>query len=537
MGFLYTKIKPLLSYVFKKPLINSFFRPFLTVKGLGWSPKKISAKSLIKILKTALNQSFLKFFFGFLFFTSNLHAETYLSVSSYLDQVVKANDHYLALDEDRSAYMNLSLKGDLLFTPELVSSVSYSTSEAPQFVPYFPIFFEDATLINNDYQIGLKQRTPIGLEFEAKTQLNRFDFESASPIEEIFLDLFTDASSKIWRINQIISARQHFWKDGFGKKHRSLAKEAESGALAEAHKSSFELDREIVKAKNIYWQLRLSRDAKNLRKETFQSAVKLLEHTQKKVKESLATESELFAAKSVYNNSKLAYEKSKDQEVVTAVAFNKMRGTSSSVVTEALTPLSLPVIEKMIPKERGVRGDLLAQKEYMRMQEAKNEVEVQDLLPTLDLSGFVTFSGTDEGFSDSVHESWSKPAISGGVQLEFNVPLSFDIFKVIRGHRYKSNAARLKFNRMEFQHDQEHDELMTRLNNKKEELELLIDNIRLQKEKYQNAKKNYDLGMASFFDMMTAENDYQTSRLAKVQTQEIMVELLLNLSLYKTDQT
>ncbi len=467
----------------------------------------------------------------------NLYGENYLSVSSYLDQVRKANIHYHALDEDRSAFMNLSLQGDLLFTPELVSSVSYSTSENPQFIPYFPIFLEGGTLVNNDYQIGLKQRTPIGLEFEAKTQFNKIDFESTSPFETIFLDLFTDKSSEIWRTNQVISARQHFWKDGFGKKHRSLAKEARSGALAEAYKTSFELDREIVKAKNLYWQLRLSRDAKNLRKETFQSAEKLLAHTQKKVKESLATESELFAAKSVYNNSKLAYEKSKDQEVIAAVTFNKMRGISSVKVPETLTSLSLPIIENMIPKERGKREDLLAQHEYMLMQEAKNEVAVQDLLPKLDLSGFVTFSGTDENFNDSVHESWSKPTFSGGVQLEFNIPLSFDLYKVIRGHRYKSNAARLKYERMEFQHDQEHDELMTRFNNKKEELELLVENILLQEKKYLNAKKNYDLGMGSFFDMMSAENDYQTSRLAKVQTYGVLIELLLNLSLYKSEQT
>ena len=64
-------------------------------------------------------------------------------------------------------------------------------------------------------------------------------------------------------------------------------------------------------------------------------------------------------------------------------------------------------------------------------------------------------------------------------------------------------------------------------------LQLLFESAELQRQKFENTKSDYELGLSTFFAVTSAETDYQGAKIAILQTFEVMLDLLLNLGLYK----
>ncbi len=460
-----------------------------------------------------------------------------LDVSGYVAQVLHNNQDFVAMQKNRSAYNAISDEGMLIFCPQLKGEYSSEFAQDPQLIPYFPTFLSGADLINRNYLVKLEQNTPIGLDVALQSTAHFFEvkfFQFTPQQQQQFSTFGLKQVNYTWQVTQSVRAKQHLWKNGFGRQARARARHSKSSALAQSFLENYQLQQQIVAVENVYWQLVLAKEATSIRKESVHYAQKLLDHTLQKKRESLALESEVYTAKSILNTNLLEQDRAEDAEVALSLTFNSLRGISSPEVSESLVPLSLSILQKMIPTCMGIRGDLRVHEEDCKAKEAENEISIDDLLPDLNVSAFVGFTGTSPYLHSSFDMSWQNPAPSAGVVVELSFPLApFKIRSVIRGYKNKTQAAKLGLKRARFLHDQQWTEYMDRLEQKKKILERLYESASLQKEKLDNAHLEYERGLNTFFDIMSAYNDYETSKISILNTCQVMLDILLNLSLYE----
>jgi outer membrane protein TolC len=169
----------------------------------------------------------------------------------------------------------------------------------------------------------------------------------------------------------------------------------------------------------------------------------------------------------------------------------------------------------------------------LKAQEAQNIVAINDLMPDLDLTASYGITGNSPHFHQSLDLSFNKPATSSAVMVKLTFPLSpVKINAVKRAYRNSSRASRLNYDRMKFQHDQQWDDLMVRLEENLKLLQLLKENLEVQRCKFENAELEYARGLSTFFVVTNAQNDYQSSKIAILQTFDTLLNILLNLGMY-----
>lgn len=483
-----------------------------------------------------------------------LYSEQVLDVESYVEQVSSNNDEYIASEEMQKNYFIQSQQGSLLFTPRFISLVSAEMKQDPQFIPYFPIFFKGADLINEEYKIGFEQQTPFGLDWELSSVASLFELKlnssntfltglsssrtaagSIPGIQSLF-DISSFSSDQTWSVIQGLTVTQHFWKNGFGAKTRAKANHAKHGALAQGYLEKFKLQRAKIQAASVYWQLVIARALKEIRQETLSQAEKLMNYMEMKKRESLILESEVYQARSILNSSLLELQKADEAVTAASLTFNSLRGVSSPVVNESLHPLSRSLIEGMTPEHRGERNDLKAHYEMLKNQEAQNEMAIQDILPEFDVSGSLGLQGTSREFRHSLDQSVNKPAINAAILLRLSIPLApTKISSIKRAYQSSSRSARLNYERQSFEHYQEWSRLKTRLDENLRLLKFLVENSIVQKDKFENAQQEYSRGLTTFFTVTSAQSDYQSSKIVILQTFQTLIEIILNLSLYEPD--
>ncbi len=461
------------------------------------------------------------------FYHTDQSSEAFLDVETYLEQVYSNNEEFIATEEMRQNYLVRTKEGSLLFAPRLISTVMRSHKENPQFIPYFPIFLIGSDLFGREYTVGVEQETQLGLQWRA---------ESSTVESKVVATLpnFGLSSTNInWSVTQSLSFKQPLWKNAFGKRTRAKARLAEYAALSHANAEAFKLKNAQSKAESIYWRLVLARALTQVRCESLQQAEKLLAFVENKRSESLVMESDVLQARSVLNINRIDYQKARESETAIALQFNGLRGVASSEVCENLVTLSGDLIDLMTPKEKGTRADLKSNEAAFKGQEAENLISQQDLSPDFDFIAQVGYTGNSNKFGTSFEQSFQHPAKSTLIMFRLTFPLSFKAGSVKRAYRRSTNSARMNLERMKFEHDQQWAEFNARLNENKKLLQLLFESAELQREKFENTKSDYELGLSTFFAVTSAESDYQGAKIAILQTFQVMLDLLLNLGLYK----
>lgn len=466
-----------------------------------------------------------------------------LTPSSYVREVEQRNQDFLAMKEQRRNYTILSKESSLYFTPRLEGGLNNQRINDPQLIPYFPTFLPGTTLVNQNYGLRLKQETPIGLEWNLSSSTTLYQFtlpNTAIPIP--FLGAVTIPSAatamvsetSTWSSTQMLSLSLPLWKNAFGERTRAKVNQSKFAALSQAHNEAFHLRNAEAQAENVYWQLVLAQALTRIRADSVKEAEALVAYIEQKKEQHLALDSDVYQARSILNINRIDYEKAKDSENLIAISFNALRSISSPDVPETLVPLSIDLIEEMTPTQRGVRDDLKANEEAVRSHEAENIVSINDILPDLEISGSVGYTGNTPDFDSSYRQSFQDPSRSYSVVVKLSLPLApFKISKMKRAHKNSTRAARLNLERMKFSHDQHWDELKTRLDENKKLLGLLLENAQLQKEKYENSQQEYERGLTTFFAVISNQNDYQSSRIAVLQTFQTLLDVLLQLGIYK----
>lgn len=479
----------------------------------------------------------------------------FLTVSGYLKQVYESNKYYVASTGLYKSYKDQSLEGDYLFSPKFISSAQAGFTQNPQLIPNFPLFLGNANLLGESYSVGVQQETSIGLLWQFSSATNRSQLKTIPsnqltevfPIEVIpplppyeFFGIVNVSPASLfsqqptWSTIQEITVKQYLWKNAFGQGTRAKAKQLKHEALSKSYDELSKIQQMRINTESIYWQLVISRALTEIRKEIFEESERLLQFMEKMKSESLSLESEVYQARSIFIASRLDYRKTGEKEVSAALQFNSLRGISSPEVKEDLFPLSPEIIDLLMPRTKGIKSNLQANKERIESQKAQNLILMQDILPDCYISASFGLQGSAPIFGDSFSQSVSKPYYQGAIQLNLSIPLSpFKMGTIKRSFKNNSRSLDLEYQRMKFEHDQEWDRLHVRLREQRELLALLNENLDIQKAKYENAKLEYGNGLISFFTVTASQSDYQDAKISILQTYQIIIDILLNLSLYE----
>ncbi len=466
-----------------------------------------------------------------------LHCEI-LEISQYLDEVFEKNEELKSSKNLQESSLVIAKESNLLYYPRLNSSANEALTQNPQFIPGFPLYLKNITLLGQDYKVGINQDTPVGLRWEVKSEyiFSKINYDKTLPsFFETIISSLNLPKAQNWNVTQGISVTQNFWKNGFGRGTRAIVAKNRYQSLSRSYQEGFHLDQAKVQIERTYWQLVIARELKKIRLESLQQAKNLFAYIETKKEKELVLESDVYQAQTILNASRLNYQKAAESEKFAAISFNALRYIASSNVPEKLLPLSSDILQTRIPKEKGSTKDILAQHATMKYYEAENQLEIEDLRPNLDLSASFGLTGSQTEFEKSVNMSWHTPYKSATLMVKFDFPLApFKVSKTIRALRQRNRAIRLHYEDAKFQQEQNFAELHSRLQENFQTLKLIIEDQVFQKKKYENAKDEYDKGLSTFFVVTNAFQDYLSNKILLLQNFEMILDLLINLQLYNT---
>ncbi len=490
--------------------------------------------------------------FCFLFCT--LYGETLLDPQNYLAQVERNNQNISSYEEQENSYFTQSIRGSLNFVPFFKTSAQAIVTQQPQLVPYFPIFLNHANLINQTYKASVEQKTDFGLEWELGTSSNFFKLITHPsnlnnillnvsldlPIETFISKTVSELGSLIppistWSSTQGLALKQHLWKNGFGKSDRAKARQVEHHFRSLAYQERYKLQKALIDAEKNYWQLTIARALVNIRKEILDESNILLSYIERKKGNFIASEAEMLQARSIAMYAQVEYKKAVENETAVALSFNSLRGISSSSVEEQLLALTPEMISSYAPKFKGERNDLLAQREEIESEKEQNIIDVNDLLPECNIKGFVGAQGNASDLGRSLNNSVTHPSWQGSILFELVIPLSpVKIRSVIRSYKRSSFSLDQNLRRMEFEHNQEWDRLQVSLKDNEKMLKILFDYGRIQRDRYENQKVDFERGLTSFFNVTSAAADYQNTKIELLDVFQKITNIILDMRLYET---
>lgn len=495
----------------------------------------------------------------FYLFADLLHSSEFLDSSTYLQQVTQNNQDILASDKLQYSYLDQAEEGALLFSPKFVSKALAGFTQQPQLLPGFPLFLNHATLIGEEYKVEFNQNTNFGLDWSLGVESHLFQLKSSGsqPFAVQFpFNLINSAfpggiqseaaaqitpssvisSTPTWSTVQGVSFKQHLWKNGFGARIRAEANHLKHKALSQSYQEGYKFQSSLVQAENIYWQYVIAKAVKELREEMVKESEQLLAFIEQRKNAFLVLESEVEKARSIYISYRVDYERAKEDVTAMALSFNSLRGISVDTVKEELSPISYEVVDARSPRKKGMRKDLLAKKEEIESELAKNRMAIEDLLPDFNISGFVGFQGNASNFPNSFSNSITNPAFSANIVISLSIPLSpFKISSLKSAYRSKAYSLDMNYKRACFEHYQEWDKLQIRLKEKKNLLALLIEQAEIEKEKFEAVRLDFERGLDVYDSVDSAQKNYLKAKILILQTFQNIIEIILNLSLYETD--
>ena len=454
-----------------------------------------------------------------------------LSLEAYLGQVLGDS---AAVKSSRSQIEGAALtakEGGLPTMARLTFQGSFTDDQRQ-----FPNPFQ-ATMRGRTVGLGFEKQFNFGLASKINYNLSSMSYgpQGVGPGGRPFLQDFVGAQTQI-------DLTQSLWRNAFGKETRASADLAEASSKAAEYAEQFKLKQTLAQAENAYTRLAIAYESVRLERELLDRSKRILEWTEKRVKNHLSDRIDLLQTRSAYQM-RLMSLKAAEQELTSAkIAFNQMRNQSADDTTLATTeePELIPterVLNLSVPVRANETLDVKSAKEGERVTKASNELSLQKVQPDLSIFASAGFNGIDfAGQQGALTRALrpEHPIYTAGVKLNFALDLA-ETADIRAGRAKQQMAAEHLTRQKELESESAFRDLSQKFNEARLRLKMAEELVSMQKEKLEYEKYRFNLGRTTTYQVLTFEQDYAQSLISRLRIENEILALHAQLKTFAQD--
>ena len=450
-----------------------------------------------------------------------------LELNDYLAQVSAASPGVKASVLQIEGTKEASLEGDLSYIPKFSVLGNY-TNDKRQVTN---AFYLGSVNSNGNYTFAIDQQFSTGTTAKLSYNINNSLTTNLSPA------FFPGGSFQFSAAQTELDITQPIWKNGFGVETRATATLAEATALASHFGEKFKLKQTLAGAETAYYRLAISREALSLLNDVLDRAKKILDWSEKRVRDQIADKIDVLQAKAAFLTRQLEVENGKNEERSAALAFNIQRYSTVNDVSETLAPINTQaILEIKIPNRADVTDDIKAAEQNERAVVANNELSKQKAQPDLSLFGSLAYNGVDTYLSNALSNSLTTNHPMYMVGAKFTFPLFFWETSEIRSGRIKQQlSAEALTLETKINTNENWEDLLKKFGEAKGRLQMSDEVVNAQKEKLDYEKYRLKLGRTTTFQVLTYEQDYANSLINRLHIEQEILSIHAQMKTYSID--
>jgi len=446
------------------------------------------------------------------------HAST-LSLRDYLSEV---QNHSPAIESSTLSVdgsVMAAKESDLPFMPKFTANASHQIDDR---VATSPFGASDNRIDN--LTLGLEKQFDWGLNAKLSYGLVNNDSLGFPPQLAGFIQ---GGEYKFSQGQTELDLTQPLWRNFLGKETRATETQTQSQSLTTYYSERYKLKQLLAQAEITFYRLAIARESVKLANEIVDRAKKILDWNTKRVRNQLTDKIDMLQSRAAYQSHNLDLQTSLDDVRSAQLAFNELRNSLSNEVPEKLVKVSVDQVLALTPPTRAeTTDDVNAAEQSERNAVATNELSLQKAQPDLSLYGSLAYNGVNTYLSPAVADSFTTKHPMYLIGVKFSMPLYFWETSEIRSGRVKEQlGAEAATREKRLEDDQNWVDLGKKLIETKARLKLADDLVQAQKEKMNYEQYRLKLGRTTTYQVLTFEQDYATSIIARLQIEQQVVNL------------
>jgi len=432
-----------------------------------------------------------------------------LTLTEYLQQVKSTNSQVQALTKTVDAYEHRLEEG------EQVTSVygfgEYNLGDDKK--ETLDVRFNgDRTRVMN-WKAGIKQQSPIGLDYSAYLTTERVNIHGVSPAFVRQNDYTQSAA--------VLELKQSLWKNSFGRATRADRDAMDANNRKQLMQNRYALRNLLNQAESTYWTLSSFNQIVKLQQENVDRAKKLRDWMSSRLKMKLVDDVDAMQAQASLEMRQLELKTSIDERDTAKRAFQTMRGVDADT-SEALQ--EFPIQEwlskpKAMPKNPK-REDFEERRAASKALEYKAKAGKSKAQPTVDLIAKFASNGRDASISDSYTEvgDGDHPSWLVGVSVTF--PLDLGLYSDINAsYRQEREAAKDMYAQANFEEGRAWEDSMKRNADAQSKFESALNLEKLQEKIVERERKRLMSGRTTMFQLNSQEQNLANAQIQRVKAQ------------------
>ncbi len=460
-----------------------------------------------------------------------------LSLQDYLSQVKDQNTGYRGSVSSSQGAELRAHEADLHTAPTAFVNYQYSHDGRPPQIPLFVYDFQDTHTVS----VGVSKQTLFGLQ--AKLYYNLLTLNFVNPRSPLLSALSPAAATSLsggsnslgsYITSTNLELTQSIWANGFGRGTTAQHEALEAQAMSSHHQARYQARGALVRAESAYWRLVAARQAVRVQREALERAKKNYDWSERRARLQLGDRSDAFQSQAALELRRLELQGSIDEEATAARAFNSSRGVDSNAVDESLPELSQDSLRHAeAPKRAQLRDDVKSASEQTRAAVAGATVALERDRPTLDVFGNLSMNGNNSSLETSFSQSASFTYPAAAVGLRFSAPIDIPVLQNSReGYRREAAGAEATYQRKLFEQETEWKDLLDRLTQAKNRMELALGVENLQERKISHERERLRSGRSTTYQVLVFEQDFALAQLGRIRAQSEVLAVLSQMKLY-----
>jgi outer membrane protein TolC len=432
-----------------------------------------------------------------------------LNLESYLSQV-DAKNQDVASSQKLSEGATLSAKeADLLYSPTLFAETEWTDNDFRNstFPDAYRSFFAD------NYTLGVKQLTPVGLNFSVSYLLSHQGFLGAIDQKSGNLE-----DRRFWEGTPKIDLTFSLLRNWMGSETKATEAVTRSTALSNEFSSRYRMKATRAEAAGAYVRVVSEQQLVKLYQDSLGSANDIYALNNKRMRVNLGETSDVLQAEANLQGTKLQLQASQDDLRVACRDFNRLRNLDSDVVEETLVP---PSIENLpLPARAEVRDDTRAAQENSKLLAAQATLGEQRNRPVLEVFGSFALNDRDLQAADTFKSSFQLGQQTTAFGLRFSMPLEFgNQADTVKGYRMQRDGAEALVAQKLFEQEVEWKNLAQQLTEAKRRYDIATALSAIQKRKVENERSRLRQGRTTTYQTLIFNIDFNSAEAARIQAQ------------------
>lgn len=446
-----------------------------------------------------------------------------LTLTKYVQQVESVGSDLQA------AKLNLAGARLALEASELVDGIQFTTQlgHMDDARETMNPGFQGSRTIASQGAVGLKQSSSLGINWAFTQNYNRTSLVGASPLA-IPVNEFTDIFPKL-------ELNVPLWKNRGGGALEAQISQVQAQTKIQEVQAEVSYVQKLNEVEATYWNLILQQKLLKIQKENLQRAQKMYSWTGERRKKNLVEESDFAQAQAALMARKIELEMTQTNYKDAVRQFNKLRQNTSETVMETLKDDELNLAALNIKTESlNQRLELEAQRQNIKMQEAAQTIQEQNLKPTLDLNMMGLLFGRDNLSSLAYREMYDAKKYMYQIGIQFNYPLDIGTSSRARdGYRQMIEAQTALEKNIQFEEEVNKKKLKDTGLQLSEQIKLSRELAQVQKKKLEIENQKYRNGRSLLFQVLTFEQDFINAQVQQLQLEHQARNFLNQLKFYK----